>query len=206
MVGSRLVHVVDDDDAVRDSLGFLLESAGYEVKTYESAVEFLAAFTGEETGCLLTDVRMPELTGLEMANRLKRLGSKLPIVVMTGHADVPLAVQAMKAGAKDFIEKPFERETLLRAVKGALAAAELPQAGADDGARAAVLTRMNSLSTREQQILMGLIAGKPNKAMARELGISPRTVEVYRGAVMIKMQASSLSQLVRMAVLAAQIS
>jgi two-component system response regulator FixJ len=135
------------------------------------------------------------------------MGSKLPIVVMTGHADVPLAVQAMKAGAKDFIEKPFEREILLRAVKGALAAAELPQAGAvDDGARAAVLTRMNSLSTREQQILMGLIAGKPNKAMARELGISPRTVEVYRGAVMIKMQASSLSQLVRMAVLAAQIS
>ena len=204
-MSARLVHVVDDDDAVRDSVGFLLESAGYQVKTYESGVEFLAAFKGDETGVLVTDVRMPELTGLEMANRLKRLGSKLPIVVMTGHADVPLAVQAMKAGAKDFIEKPFERDTLLRAVKNALATAELPQAAIDGGARDDVLTRMHTLSAREQQILMGLIAGKANKAMARELGISPRTVEVYRGAVMTKMQASSLSQLVRMAVLAAQV-
>ena len=204
-MSARLVHVVDDDDAVRDSVGFLLESAGYQVKTYESGVEFLAAFKGDETGVLVTDVRMPELTGLEMANRLKRLGSKLPIVVMTGHADVPLAVQAMKAGAKDFIEKPFERDTLLRAVKNALATAELPQAAIDGAARDDVLTRMHTLSAREQQILMGLIAGKANKAMARELGISPRTVEVYRGAVMTKMQASSLSQLVRMAVLAAQV-
>jgi two-component system response regulator FixJ len=198
----RTVHIVDDDDAVRDSLGYLLMAAGYEVKSYESASEFLDGFTGEETGCLVTDVRMPGITGLELARRLRSLGSKLPIIVITGHADVPLAVEAMKSGAKDFIEKPFEVDAILTAVQAALAKAGQPRS--EDIQRSTALMRMESLSARERDVLKGLIAGKANKAMARELGISPRTVEVYRAAVMTKMQASSLSQLVRMALVASQ--
>jgi two-component system response regulator FixJ len=197
-----VVHVVDDDEAVRDSLGYLLMAADYEVKSYESATEFLNGFTGQEAGCLITDVRMPGVTGLELARRLRSLGSKLPIIVMTGHADVPMAVEAMKSGAKDFIEKPFEADAVLAAVQGALARSEQPRS--DDAQRSAALMRMETLSARERDVLKGLIAGKANKAMARELGISPRTVEVYRAAVMTKMQASSLSQLVRMALVASQ--
>ncbi|HEY2179413.1 MAG TPA: response regulator FixJ [Caulobacteraceae bacterium] len=202
MASARVVHIVDDDDAVRDSLGFLLMAAGYEIKTYESASRFLELFTGEEAGCLITDVRMPGLTGLELARRLRSLGSNMPIVVMTGHADVPLAVEAMKSGAKDFIEKPFEADAILTAVQGALARSEQPRS--EDAQRSAAIMRMETLSARERDVLKGLIAGKANKAMARELGISPRTVEVYRAAVMTKMQASSLSQLVRMALVAVQ--
>jgi two-component system response regulator FixJ len=197
-----MVHIVDDDDAVRESLAFMLMAAGYEVTTHESASEFLDGFTGEETGCLITDVRMPGVSGLDLARRLRSLGSKLPVIVITGHADVPLAVDAMKSGAKDFIEKPFEADAMLAAVQGALARTEQPRS--EDAQRSAALMRLETLSARERDVLKGLIAGKANKAMARELGISPRTVEVYRAAVMTKMQASSLSQLVRMALVAAQ--
>ena len=202
MNSAHMVHIVDDDDAARDSLAFLLMAAGYEVRAYESASRFLELFTGEETGCLVTDVRMPGVTGLELARRLRALSSNLPIVVITGHADVPLAVEAMKSGAKDFIEKPFEAETMLAAVQGALARAERPRS--NDAQRSLALLRMETLSARERDVLRGLIAGKGNKAMARELGISPRTVEVYRAAVMTKMQASSLPQLVRMALVAGE--
>jgi two-component system response regulator FixJ len=197
-----MVHIVDDDDAVRESLAFMLMAAGYEVTTHESASEFLDGFTGEETGCLITDIRMPGVSGLDLARRLRSLGSKLPVIVITGHADVPLAVDAMKSGAKDFIEKPFEADAMLAAVQGALARTEQPRS--EDAQRSAALMRLETLSARERDVLKGLIAGKANKAMARELGISPRTVEVYRAAVMTKMQASSLSQLVRMALVAAQ--
>jgi two-component system response regulator FixJ len=196
----RTVHVIDDDEAVRESLAFLLDAAGYEVKTYDSGARFLDGMTGQEVGCVITDVRMPGLTGLELASRLKSLGSKLPLVVMTGHGDVALAVEAMKGGAQDFIEKPFEEEIILNAVEAALARAD--EIGEERARRAAALERLGTLSVREREVLDGLVAGKANKTIARELDISPRTVEVYRAAVMTKMQASSLSHLVRMAIVA----
>ena len=202
MADARQIHVIDDDDAVRDSLGFLLESAGFEVNTYESGVRFLESRTGQESGCIVTDVRMPGMTGLELVVQLRQLGCKLPIIVMTGHADVQLAVQAMKAGAHDFIEKPFDDSVLLQTMEAALARPVALNGG--DGERREALQRIESLSTRERQVLQGLVAGKPNKAMARDFGISPRTVEVYRANLMTKLNAASLSEVVRMAVRAGE--
>lgn len=202
MTDARHLHVIDDDDAVRDSLGFLLESAGLEVTTYDSAVDFLGRRTGEEAGCVVTDVRMPGMTGLELVLELRRLGSQLPVIVMTGHADVPLAVQAMKAGAHDFIEKPFDDAALLKSVEAALFR---PAGHGAEGAKDEAIQRIESLSARERQVLRGLVAGKPNKAMARDFGISPRTVEVYRANLMTKLKAASLSEVVRMAVRAGEL-
>ncbi len=202
MAGARQIHVIDDDDAVRDSLGFLLEAAGFEVKSYDCGLTFLEARTGQETGCIVTDVRMPGITGLELVVQLRQLGCKLPIIVMTGHADVQLAVQAMKAGAHDFIEKPFDESALLQTVETALA--RPISTNGDDSERAEAAQRIESLSMRERQVLRGLVAGKPNKAIARDFGISPRTVEVYRANLMTKLQAGSLSEVVRMAVLAGE--
>ena len=204
MTYARVVHVIDDDDAVRDSIAFLLEAADFEVKTYDSGVRFLEEFTGRESGCVLTDVRMPGLTGLELATRLRALGSGLPIIVITGHADVALAVEAMKAGVEDFIEKPFDDLVLVKSVEAALARAGAPGASANDSAveRAETNRRMETLSMRERQVLQALVEGRANKVMARDLGISPRTVEIYRANVMSKMGAASLSQLVRMTILA----
>ncbi len=205
MTAARVVHVIDDDDAVRDSLAFLLETAGYEVKTYDSGLRFLEGFTGEERGCVLTDVRMPGLTGLELALRLKSLGSRLPIVVLTGHADVALAVEAMKAGVDDFIEKPFDDHIIINSVEHALGRNSF-QAGATqvgEAEQAETMHRLDSLSARERQVLQGVVSGKANKEVARELGISPRTIEIYRANVMHKMGAVSLSQLVRMTIMAA---
>ena len=165
MTVARTVHVIDDDEAVRDSLAFLLEAAGFEVKTYDSGARFLDALTGQETGCVITDVRMPHMTGLELASSLRRRGSTLPLMVITGHGDVALAVEAMKGGATDFIEKPFEEEPILKAVESALArAGEIPEA---DERRAAARRRIDTLSARERQVLDGLVAGKANKTMAR---------------------------------------
>jgi two-component system response regulator FixJ len=195
---TRTVHVVDDDEAVRDSLGFLLETAGFEVRTYDSGDRFLAEFGGGDGGCVVTDVRMPGVTGLELVARLRARGSSLPIIVMTGHGDVPLAVEAMKAGVHDFLEKPFEDEAMIRAIEGALARADLNSAQSEG--RADVTRRMESLSVRERQVLGGLVEGKANKVIARDLGISPRTVEIYRANVMAKMGAASLSELVRMTI------
>lgn len=193
MSGEAAVHVIDDDEAMRDSLSFLLESAGMTSVTYESAEQFLEQAEGLTAGCVLTDVRMPGMSGLDLVRRLHDIGVKLPIVVMTGHADVPLAVEAMKAGVSDFIEKPFDDETMLKAVRAAL------DRGQEDGDRAELLRRIESLSTRERQVLEGLVAGRANKVIAYDLGISPRTVEVYRANLMTKMGAGSLSELVRMA-------
>ncbi|HWD68209.1 MAG TPA: response regulator FixJ [Caulobacteraceae bacterium] len=203
MEGTRQIHVIDDDEAVRDSLGFLLEAAGFEVNTYDCGVAFLEGRSGQETGCIVTDVRMPGITGLELVIRLRQLGCGLPIIVMTGHADVQLAVQAMKAGAHDFIEKPFDESVLLQTVETALARSVA--ANGASGERNDALSRIESLSARERQVLRGLVAGKPNKAMARDFGISPRTVEVYRANLMTKLNAASLSEVVRLAVRAGEL-
>ena len=195
-----VVHVIDDDDAVRESLEFLLRTARLEVRTYESAAAFLGILPRVEVGCIITDVRMPELSGIDLLKRLNELDVSVPVIVITGHGDVPLAVEAMKFGAVDFFEKPFDDEALVAAVRSALDRRK------DDSKRKAEVSLINSrlteLSNRERQVLEGLVAGRPNKLIAYDLGISPRTVEIYRANLMTKMQASSLSDLVRMAIVA----
>jgi len=198
MQESRIVHIVDDDEAVRQSLAFLLSSAGHAVRLYDSATSFLAGLPGVKSGCVITDIRMPAMTGIELLHELKAKSCGLPAIVITGHGDIALAVEAMKAGAVDFIEKPFDEEAILRAVQTALERGTDGEGG--DGA--AISARLASLSERERQVLEGLIAGHPNKTIAYDLGISPRTVEVYRANLMAKMEASSLSELLRMAILA----
>ena len=199
-MADELVHVIDDDPAVRDSLAFLLETANLSPRTYDSAVDFLEALPEVTSGCVVTDVRMPEMTGIELVRRLKGQGFRLPIVMITGHADVPLAVEAMKAGVADFIEKPFDDEVLLAAIHAALRDGEKDRQGAAEVAE--ICARMDILSGREREVLGGLVAGHANKVIAFDLGISPRTVEIYRANVMTKMKAASLSELVRMAMLA----
>ena len=194
----RIVHIVDDDEAVRQSLAFLLGSAGLTVRLYDSASAFLAGLSAVKSGCLVTDMRMPDMTGIELLQQLRAKACRLPAIVITGHGDVPLAVEAMKAGAVDFIEKPFDQETILHAVQAALERG-FEGEGRDDPAVAA---RLATLSERERQVLEGLVAGHPNKTIAYDLGISPRTVEVYRANLMTKMGARSLSELIRMAIIA----
>jgi two-component system, LuxR family, response regulator FixJ len=196
MPADKVVHVVDDDAAMRDSLQFLLSAAGFDVKLHESAVAFLAD-AAKVDGCVVTDVRMPEMDGIELLRRLKVSSPQLPVIVMTGHGDVPLAVEAMKLGASDFVEKPFDDETLLGAIKAALEQSHAIAAGTVDPE---IATRTNSLSERERQVFEGLVAGQSNKVIANKLKISPRTVEIYRANVMTKMQAGSLSELVRFAI------
>jgi two-component system, LuxR family, response regulator FixJ len=197
MPNEGVVHVVDDDLAVRQSLSFLLASDGLPVRLHESALAFLDAMTDTSTGCIVTDVRMPGIDGIELLRRLKARGFSLPVIVMTGHADVPMAVEAMKEGAVDFIEKPFDDDLFLAAVRSALRLQE--QHAQRDAQITEVQSRLQGLSERERQVLEGLVAGKANKVIAYDLGISPRTVEIYRANVMTKMQAGSLSELVRMA-------
>jgi two-component system response regulator FixJ len=201
MPSSAVVHVIDDDDAARDSLSFLLRSAKLEVSSHESAVAFLATIkTAAIDGCIITDVRMPEMTGIEMLRRLREARIDIPVIVITGHGDIPLAVEAMKHGAADFFEKPYDDEALLAAVRSALnRQGAVAQKAAE---RAALGERLATLSNRERQVLEGLVAGKPNKIIAFDYDISPRTVEIYRANVMTKMQAASLSELVRMAIIA----
>lgn len=199
MSSSQIVHVVDDDVAVRQSLAFVLSTAGYAVRVHESAVAFLAALPGVRDGCVVTDIRMPGMDGLELQRQLRTLKVGLPVIVITGHGDIALAVQAMKAGAVDFIEKPFDDEVLLAAIRAALVSHV--QDVERDARIAEVHRRLESLSDRERDVLEGLVAGKPNKIIAHELGISARTVEVYRANVMTKMRADNLPELVRMAIL-----
>jgi two-component system response regulator FixJ len=203
MTAEKIVHVIDDDEALRDSLEFLLDAAGIAARSWESAVAFLAALPELAPGCIVTDVRMPDMTGLELVERLKTLDRADPIIVITGHADVPLAVEAMKAGVLDFIEKPFDNRRLLAAARAALAR-ENAESGSprDDEALRDIVERLDSLSARERQVLDGLVAGHANKVIAYDLEISPRTVEVYRANVMTKMRARSLSELVRLAIAA----
>jgi two-component system response regulator FixJ len=192
-----VIHIVDDDEAIRHALTFQLQTAGYAVQDYVSAEAFLDAVPQGILGCVITDVRMPGITGLELVHRLKALGFCQPIIMMTGHGDIPLAVEAMKAGVIDFIEKPLDDELLLRAIVAALTAAATPEEEAAE--RRALNARFDSLSPRERDVLVGVVAGKANKIIAYDLGISPRTVEVYRAGLMSKTGAASLSALVRMA-------
>lgn len=197
MPTNSVVHVIDDDEAVRESLAFLLRSADLDVETYESATVFLAALPSVAPGCVITDVRMPGLSGTELLLKLKEMGVAMPVIVMTGHGDVPLAVEAMKKGAIDFFEKPFDDEALLASVQSALGS--WGEKEAKEAERADVRARIEALSPRERDVLKGLVAGQPNKTIAFDLGISHRTVEIYRANLMTKMKASSLSDLVRMA-------
>ncbi|MDP3852436.1 response regulator FixJ [Phenylobacterium sp.] len=195
-----VVHLIDDDEAVRDSLSFLLTTAGIASRTYESAVTFLDQLAGAAPGCVVTDIRMPDMNGLELVRRLKDRGASHPIIVITGHGDVPLAVEAMKAGVVDFLEKPFDDEALLGSIRTALTiGGQATQASEERRKFEAMLA---ALSPRETEVLKGVLAGKQNKVIAFELGISARTVEVYRANVMTKTSAGSLSELVRMALLA----
>ena len=195
------VFIVDDDDAVRDSLQILLESAELTVEAFASPTEFLDSPAPRRTGCLLVDVRMPDMDGITVQERLKSAGSPLPVIVMTGHADVPLAVRAMKAGAVDFVEKPFDDEAIIETVRRALEIArdQARQSHAAPGPSPEIVQRLALLTPREREVLDGLVAGRANKVIAFDLDISPRTVEIHRARVMEKMQARSLSQLVRMA-------
>ena len=197
---SDTVHVIDDDEAVRDSLSFLLKAANIDVKTYESAATFLEQAAAVKSGCVITDVRMPEITGIDLLHRLKELDVSLPVIVITGHGDVPLAVEAMKLGATDFLEKPFDDEALLTSVRAALQKEHTDSKRQAE--RAEIENRLSSLSNRERDVLDGLVAGHANKRIAFDHGISPRTVEIYRANLMTKMQAGSLSDLVRMALIA----
>jgi two-component system response regulator FixJ len=194
------VYIVDDDEAVRDSLSILLESKGYRVRSFGSAPEFLAAAPSLPIGCLIVDIRMPEMDGLELQERLRVRALDFPLIVITGHADVPLAVRAMKAGAVDFIEKPFASETLLDSLDGALS--RLASPSERDPATDTAVAKLALLSSREREVLEGLLAGLPNKSIAYDLAISPRTVEIHRARVMDKIGARSLSELIRLALAA----
>jgi two-component system response regulator FixJ len=192
-----LVYVIDDDDAVRQSLEFLLKTAKIKAQSFDSAKAFLEVLPQVKSGCIITDIRMPEMTGIDLLRHVKELKLDIPVIVITGHGDIALAVEAMKAGAVDFLEKPFDDEMILSSVRAAL------NKDADSAWQKAELTQISeklaALSNREYQVLEGLVAGKPNKIIAYDLGISPRTVEIYRANLMTKMGANSLSDLVRMA-------
>ena len=195
-----VVHVIDDDEAVRQSLQFLLGSAGIEVAVHDSAAQFLCRISELDPACVITDVRMPELSGVDLLRRMQELKLGIPVIVITGHGDVPLAVEAMKIGAADFFEKPFDDEALLASVRTALARHDQDHKRHTE--RAEIESRLATLSKRERDVLDGLVAGLANKQIAFDLGISPRTIEIYRANVMTKMQAASLSELVRMALVA----
>jgi len=200
MPDKPVVHVIDDDEALRESLSFLLGTAHFEVRVYDSAVRFLEGLEQAEPGCIITDVRMPGLSGLDLLRQLAALGATFAVIVITGHGDVPLAVEAMKLGAVDFLEKPFDDNALIAAVRSALNRRERDLE--HDSEKLEIHGRIAVLSNRERQVLEGLVAGQANKTIAFALGISPRTVEIYRANLMTKMRASSLSDLVRMALLA----
>ncbi|HXP04899.1 MAG: response regulator FixJ [Solirubrobacterales bacterium] len=200
MPGNAHVYIVDDDAAVRDSLSVLLDACGYQVRTFGLAQEFLDAASALPPGCLIADIRMPEMDGLELQRRLKERSLSFPTIVITGHGDVPLAVRAMKAGALDFIEKPYASQAILNSVAAALLRLRAPDER--DPSAVAATAKLDLLSPREREVLEGLLAGLPNKSIAYDLAISPRTVEIHRARVMDKMGARSLSELVRFALAA----
>lgn len=200
MTARPKILVIDDDPAMRDSLTFLLDVNGFDVATYESATEFLDHIADNPASCIISDIRMPGMTGLELVRKLKSDHVTTPVILMTGHGDVALAVEAMKAGAADFIEKPFDDEVLLRAIRDAKESQPLKPA--DGGSKLEAEARLVDLSPRERDVLRGLLAGKINKVIAHDLGISPRTVEVYRANLMAKTNVRSMSELMRIAIAA----
>jgi two-component system response regulator FixJ len=195
-IDNYVVHIVDDEEPVRKSLAFLLTMAGFTIRVHGSASSFLAAAKTIGKACLVTDLRMPDMSGVELLEKLREIGVSIPAVVITGHGDVPMAVAAMKAGAVDFIEKPFEDQALVEAIKRAASQLEESPALIED--RIALRAKFDSLSERELQVLSAVVAGLPNKTIGFDLGISPRTVEVHRANIMSKMQAKILPELVRM--------
>lgn len=198
-MSKALIHLIDDDAAVRKSMSFLLKTADYAVETHELAKTYLELEPLGQCDCIITDVRMPEVSGLQLIRKIRASGLKVPIVVITGHGDVPIAVEAMKAGACDFLEKPFSNESLMRAIEGAIAAKTSQPA--DNQQREEALKKIESLTERERQVMRGVVSGASNKEVARTLGISPRTVDIYRANVMTKVRAESLPELVRIAIL-----
>jgi len=195
-----LICVIDDDEAVRQSLEFLLRTAGIQVRSFDSATAFLESLKDEKVSCIITDVRMPEMTGIDLLRHLNEMKADIPVIVITGHGDIALAVDAMKMGALDFLEKPFDDELLLSAVRSALNREK--EAAKHNAEINEIRDKLAALSNRERQVLEGLVGGKANKVIAFNLGISPRTVEIYRANLMTKMAANSLSDLVRMAMIA----
>ena len=193
----RLIHLVDDDEAIRRSVGFMLKTSGHDVRTYESGLELLKSVPNLEPGCILLDIRMPGMDGLEVQSALRDKGVTLPVIIMTGHGDVTLAVQAMKAGAVDFIEKPFEKAVLLSAIEHGIERLRQSAANRERADDAAV--RLGVLTPREREVLDGLAKGLPNKTIAYDLGISPRTVEIHRANLMTKLGVRSLSEALRIA-------
>lgn len=200
MAAEPIIYIIDDDDAVRESLAFLLKTAGIATQSFDSGKAFLDELPNLISGCVITDVRMPGITGIDLLRKVKQVKPEIPVIVITGHGDIALAVEAMKIGAIDFIEKPFDDDHLLNAVRAALdREAEMAKRNAE---LAEIKQKLDALSNRERQVLDGLVAGHPNKTIAFDLGISPRTVEIYRANLMTKMSANSLSDLVRMAMMA----
>jgi len=198
MTTKPTIHIIDDDAAVRESLAFLLEVQGFASRIHESAIHFLGVIESQSLDCVVTDIRMPDMTGLELVEKLKERGFTCPVIVITGHGDVPLAVEAMKAGVVDFIEKPFSDDLFLDAIRSALERKTL-----DPGrARSDAVERLTSLTPRERDVLIGVVAGKANKLIAHDLSISPRTVEIYRANLMSKTGARSVAELMRIAVAA----
>jgi len=193
----RMVHLVDDDEAIRRSVGFMLKTSGFQVRAYESGIEFLKSASSLEPGCVLLDIRMPGMDGLEVLAALRAKGVSLPVIIMTGHGDVSLAVQAMKAGALDFIEKPFEKAILVSAIDHGVERLKRSAADVDGADEAAV--KLQALTPREREVLDGLARGLPNKTIAYDLGISPRTVEIHRANLMTKLGVRSLSEALRIA-------
>lgn len=195
-----VIHIVDDDEPTRDSLRFLLAASGFAARAHPSATDFLAGLPLRDPGCLVTDVRMPDMSGIDLLKAVRERQPDLPVVVITGHGDVSLAVEAMKLGAVDFLEKPYSDEAMLAAIEVAIA--RRGDVGRTSVELSEIAAKVASLSPRERQVLEGVVAGKPNKIIAYDLEISPRTVEVYRANLMTKMQATSLSHLVRLALIA----
>ena len=197
MTADRRVYLVDDDEAIRRSASFMLKTSGFEVETFASGIDFLKEARGLDPGCVLLDVRMPEIDGLAVQAELKARGIALPVIVMTGHGDVTVAVAAMKAGAIDFLEKPFEKAELMAAMDDGFARIDHSGHGAERGALA--ITRLKTLTPRECDVLRGLVNGLPNKTIAYDLGISPRTVEIHRAHLMAKLEVRSLAEALRVA-------
>jgi two-component system, LuxR family, response regulator FixJ len=200
MTDRTMIHVIDDDAAMRDSLAFLLDVNGFEPKAYDSAAAFLSQAPIAQLTCVVSDIRMPGMNGIELVRKLRGEGATCPVILITGHGDVALAVEAMKAGAADFIEKPFDDAALLGAIRAALEVQ--PISGGDSAAKREAEAKLADLSPRERDVLRGLVAGKINKVIAHDLSISPRTVEVYRANLMAKTGARSMSELMRIALAA----